>query len=543
LNIKGQALPSSIFEPGAGADSAMGRLVKTACALFSAPIGLCSIFVDDRIAQRTLIGLPGFGPDGVPFSPTRLLIAEGPGALLLIEDGLTDPRVKDLDLVKGPEGLRFYAGATVADRSGKAVGSIGIMDTRPRPPLTEDEIEHLRRFAVMAGDLFELERDERASSAKRETLELAESMAGVGHFSVDIATGQVTWSDEVFRIHGLEPGAVDPTLHSAIGAYHPDDAAVVRALVDRALQTGEGYDSTLRITRADGEERTTRSKARCELDADGRAVRLFGVFQDITDTVRSQTAMIEARDAAETANQAKSDFLANTSHEIRTPLTSIIGFSAFLQSSPTLTDKERHYATRISAASTALLGVINDVLDYSRLEADAFDLDLSAFDPRLMIEGAAAMIAEQCREKGLGLEIGIAPSAPATMVADEGRVRQVVLNFLSNAIKFTEAGGVALTLGEVGGRLRVEVTDTGIGVSPEAVERLFERFTQADSSTTKLYGGTGLGLAISRRLVIMMGGQIGVRSTPGEGSTFWFEIPLQAPAVDIPLQMQAGEVL
>lgn len=519
----------------------MGRLVKTACALFSAPVGLCSIFVDDRIAQRTLVGLPGFSTaDGpVPFSPTRLLIAEGPGALLMIEDGLTDPRVNDLDLVKGPNGLRFYAGATVSDRSGKAVGSIGVMDTLPRRPLTSGEIEHLRRFAVMAGDLFELERDERASSAKRETLELAESMAGVGHFSVDVATGQVTWSDEVYRIHGLEPGSVDPTLHSAIGVYHPDDAAAVRTLVDRALRTGEGYDCTLRIARADGEERTTRAKARCELDAYGQAVRLFGVFQDITETVRSQTALIEARDAAEAAARAKSDFLANTSHEIRTPLTSVIGFSAFLQASPTLTDKERHYATRISAASTALLGVINDVLDYSRLEAEAFQMDPAPFDPQLMAEGAVAMITQQCREKGLGLDLDVAASVPRAMVADEGRVRQVVLNFLSNAIKFTETGSIAVTLETAGQALRVEVADTGIGVSPEAVDRLFERFTQADSSTTRLYGGTGLGLAISSRLVTMMGGQIGVRSAPGGGSTFWFEIPLKPPVEEVPLQMQA----
>jgi GAF domain-containing protein len=273
-------LSSSIFEPGAGADSAMGRLVKTACALFSAPIGLCSIFVDDRIAQRTLIGLSGFAPTTArPVQPDPAADRRGPGRPAA-DRGRPDRSAREGPRSgQGPDGLRFYAGATVADRSGKAVGSIGVMDTRPRPPLTADEIEHLRRFAVMAGDLFELERDERAASAKRETLELAESMAGVGHFSVDVATGQVTWSDEVFRIHGLEPGAVDPTLHSAIGAYHPDDAAVVRALVDRALQTGEGYDSTLRITRADGEERTTRSKARCELDADGRPCACSACFR------------------------------------------------------------------------------------------------------------------------------------------------------------------------------------------------------------------------------------------------------------------------
>lgn len=196
----------------------MGRLVKTACALFSTPIGLCSIFIDEKVAQRTLVGIDRID---VPahFSPTRLLIAEGPGALLLIDDALTDPRVKDHELVTGPMGVRFYAGASITDRTGKAIGSFGIMDTKARQSLAVEEIEHLRRFALMAGDLYELERDERASSAKRQTLELAETMAGVGHFSVDVVTAKVTWSDEVYRIHGLEPGSVDPTVHSAIGAY------------------------------------------------------------------------------------------------------------------------------------------------------------------------------------------------------------------------------------------------------------------------------------------------------------------------------------
>ena len=532
-------MPNSIFERGTGADSAMGRLVRTACALFSAPIGLCSIFVDEKISQRTLIGLDRrHVPDH--FSLSRLLIAEGPGALLVIEDSRRDPRVMNHELVTGPLGLRFYAGTTVTDRAGKAIGSFGIVDAKPRPALTAEEAGHLRRFALMAGDLYELERDERASSAKRQTLELAETMAGVGHFSVDVATADVTWSDEVYRIHGLAPGSVDPTIHSAIGAYHEDDAAVLRGLMEKAMRTGEGYDSTLRIFRADGEERATRSKARCELDENGQVVRLFGVFQDITDTAETQRALIEARDAAEAANQAKSDFLANTSHEIRTPLTSIIGFSAFLKSSPALSDKERHYAERISAASNALLGVINNVLDYSKLEADAFELDPAVFDPRLMADGAAAMIAEQCREKGLGLNVEVTVSVPGAMIADEGRVRQVVLNFLSNAIKFTDEGQISLRLGMVGERLRIEVSDTGIGISPDNVERLFERFTQADSSTTKLYGGTGLGLAISRRLVLMMGGEIGVRSTPGEGSTFWFEIPLETPYPEMQRQMLAA---
>ena len=240
---------------------------------------------------------------------------------------------------------------------------------------------------------------------------------------------------------------------------------VVRGLIAQALKTGEGYDAKLRLMRADDEERVTRTKARCEFDERGKVTALFGVFQDITDSVRAQDALVEARRVAEAAAEAKTDFLANVSHELRTPLTSIIGFSAFLKTSPTLSDKERHYADRISAASNALLGVINDVLDYSKLEAGAVDLDAAPFDPRAMAESAAALVGYQCAEKGLALAIEAAPDVPTALLGDELRLRQVTLNFLSNAVKFTEVGQIAVGLSMDGRRLRVSVADTGIGIA------------------------------------------------------------------------------
>ncbi len=522
-------MDGNIFESGVHAESAIDRLLRTTCALFDAPISMVSIYGDDGTLRRTILGM-----DDANIPPevnvTQMLLSQGPNAILVVEDAQAHPRFSQHPLVAGPPHIRFYAGATICDRSGRPVGSVGLFDTVVREPLSEEEVATLRRLSIMAGDLYDLEQDERASAAKRQTLELAEAMAGVGHFSVDVASGKVTWSDEVYRIHGFAPGEVDPSTYSALGAYHEDDAAVVRGLIDRAMRTGQGYDAQLRLTRRDGAERVTRTKARCERDSKGAVTALFGVFQDITDSVRDKEALIEARDAAEAAAQAKSEFLANMSHEIRTPLTSIIGFSAFLKASPTLTDKERHFATRISAASNALLSVVNDVLDYSRLEADAVELDNAPFDPRVLAEGAAAMVADQCRAKGLALETHIGNSVPASVMGDENRLCQVLLNFLSNAIKFTSEGTIRLTVGDGDGRLRMSVSDTGIGISPEAVDRLFDRFTQADSSTTRLYGGTGLGLAISRRLIQLMGGQIGAESTPGQGSTFWFDVPMDETA-------------
>ena len=517
-------MPHTLFEGGPSAESAVQRLVKLACAVFAAPAGHVSLYDGDTVFFRSLVGMT---EEDFPSSirANRMLTAGGNGAFLVIPDTLADPRFRDHPLVASPAAWRFYAGAAMTDAQGRVIGSIGVMDKTTRAPLRADEEATLQRLAFLAVDIFDLNRDERASAHEIETLKLAEAMAGVGHFSVEVGTGKVAWSDEVYRIHGFEPGQVDPTTESAIGAYHPEDAVVVRGLIAHALETGEGYDAKLRLMRADDEERVTRTKARCEFDERGKVTALFGVFQDITDSVRAQDALVEARRVAEAAAEAKTDFLANVSHELRTPLTSIIGFSAFLKNSPTLSDNERHYADRISAASNALLGVINDVLDYSKLEAGAVDLDAAPFDPRAMAESAAALVGYQCAEKGLALAIEAAPDVPKTLLGDELRLRQVTLNFLSNAVKFTEVGQIAVGLSMNGRRLRVSVADTGIGIADDVVDRLFERFTQADASTTRQYGGTGLGLAISTRLIEMMHGEIGVESRPGDGATFWFEVP------------------
>lgn len=271
-----------------------------------------------------------------------------------------------------------------------------------------------------------------------------------------------------------------------------------------------------------------------DIDASGQTLGFYVLVTDITALQQAQdrlaatnALLVEARDVAEAGARSKSAFLANMSHELRTPLTSVVGFSGLLSASQSLPEKERGYVDKIATSSVALLSVINDILDYSKLEANAVGLDPLAFDPEAMVRGAVDMVEADCLAKGLVLDLEIDPGIPAALMGDEGRLRQVTLNLLSNAVKFTGHGRVSLRMSWKSGRLNIAVSDTGIGIADDKIAALFERFTQADTSTTRLYGGTGLGLSISRRLIELMGGSIGVQSVPGSGSTFWLDVPMQ----------------
>ena len=259
---------------------------------------------------------------------------------------------------------------------------------------------------------------------------------------------------------------------------------------------------------------------------------IAAIARDITLRRAEEQELQAAREAALESSRLKSEFLATMSHEIRTPMNGVVGLTALLLETE-LDQTQKQYAQGVKGAGEALLSLINDILDFSKLEAGKVDLDVRPFDPRILVEEVAGLLTEPAQAKNLELIAYCEPDVPARLLGDSGRIRQVLLNLASNAVKFTASGEVSIRVtttpgAAVGSTATVsfEVRDTGIGIEPSHHGRLFESFSQADASTTRRYGGTGLGLAICRRLTEAMDGEIGLNSVPGEGSTFWFRIPL-----------------
>lgn len=640
-------------------EASFDRLTALAADIFDAPMALVTLVDEHRQWFKSRVGVAGTDtPRCDSFCAQALPL--GRGGMMVVEDAQLDPRFKDYPAVTGEMGLRFYAGAVLTTVDGMAIGALCVLDTKPRPHPTPRELGRLRKLADNVMEVIEARQAHRREASERLLLEMAERMAGIGAWRYDLASETVWWSDAVYRIHGVEPGAFNPNFDDTIAFYHPDDQSVVREHLRWAVETGEGFQYRLRLKRPSGETRTVNCRAAVERSANGDVRALSGIFQDVTEQVlairevqRSEarfrlladnmgdvitrirldgasnyispaiedllgyrpeemaggkaqdfvhpddqpqvlaifaelargvpsrtlehravrkdgvivwvethfklvrdergrpTEMVAvirdatlrkaleeelraARREAEAAAQAKTEFLANMSHEIRTPLTAVIGFASLLAHRDDLPDAATRQIKRIEAASKSLMAVVNDVLDFSKLEAGQVEIHREPCRPEALLSEAVELFDAAAKAKGLALAIQGHSGEP--LMLDPARLRQVLLNLIGNAVKFTDAGGVTVKVEHEHGRFRVGVIDTGPGISFEDSDRLFKKFSQVDASSTRSHGGTGLGLAICKGLIEAMGGKIGVDSKPGEGSVFWFEIPaIPADPLDAPI--------
>ncbi len=398
----------------------------------------------------------------------------------------------------------------------------------------------VKEWIVTAVDIDDLVESQRRLMETTALLALAQEAAGAGTWDLDFRTGGVKLSRESARLHNVGSDPLETDLEGWSRIVDADDAMFVIATLQAAVDAKTTYNGEFRVRLEDGSVRWLSGIGRAYYDEKGQPIRMIGLNFDITERKTAETRLLqanaEAQDAkrlAEQANLAKGEFLASMSHEIRTPLNSIIGYSDLLMEESEHGSSIRRKLEVIQESGAALLTVVNDILDFSKIEAGQITLDPTPFSPGSLLDNVGSMLAGLAQRKQIALIRQVAPDVSAYLRGDEGRLRQVLLNLVNNAVKFTDAGCVVISVAkdkwdapEGHQALRFAVKDTGIGISPEQQQRLFQRFSQVDASVNRRFGGTGLGLAISKQLIELMGGDIGVESQEGLGSVFWFRIVL-----------------
>jgi PAS domain S-box-containing protein len=486
---------------------------------------------DSPSGRRTLVSVSRL--DAAIAGREGFLVAVIDGAELEAALDLAD---RSMGLAAIPKGLISLATGLVAWRIGRA---------------RDLTLERLARLNTrQANQRRELLATIDQLNTVRERLDLVISATRDGTWEHDLASGTLTTSDRLLELLGYTREQLAPTWLAFFTRAHPDDARGLLAAVEAHTQTGATLDIELRLAGATGEYRWYRLRGNAARDAAGRATRLAGSLSDIhaqreaderlcdyTEELWESRQALEARaeqlriaqGAAETAARVKSEFLANMSHEIRTPMTAILGYSDLLldpRQSPT---ERAECVHTIRRSGQHLLALINDILDLSKIEAGKMTIE--SIPARLVevLDEALALVQAQAAAKGITLGFDAASPLPQVIHTDPTRLRQVITNLLSNAVKFTSAGGVRVIASlDAHETLRIEVHDTGIGISPEQLATLFKPFSQADGSMTRRFGGTGLGLCISSKIVTLLGGELSVTSTPGQGSCFNVTLPRTA---------------
>ena len=402
------------------------------------------------------------------------------------------------------------------------------------PEMVDDRIVRLCGAVQDVTRQHEAAREERLAQAElreiRARFERAVQGSSDGLYEYDLLSGATWYSPSVREMLGYGPD--EPFPHSILELTPAAERFSVEDAARRHTAEGTPFDVVFPVRHRRGETRWVRSRGRCERNGAGTPTHFSGSIQDITAQLKARAALIAATEEASAANRSKSAFLANMSHEIRTPMNGVLGMTELLLDT-SLNPVQHEYAETIRTSATSLLGILNDILDFSKIEAGRLEVESVEMDVRDCVEDVGTMMAVQAAAKNLEFIVNVDPATPECVLADPHRLRQILTNLAGNAIKFTQAGEVVIEVHNVGTRsdrvlLHFEVRDTGLGMAPEVVEKLFQPFAQADASTTRHFGGTGLGLSIVKRLCELMGGNVSVVSSPGVGTSFSVTLPCEA---------------
>ncbi|MAQ42777.1 PAS domain-containing hybrid sensor histidine kinase/response regulator [Mesonia oceanica] len=353
-------------------------------------------------------------------------------------------------------------------------------------------------------------------------------VAGIGFWEINLESNEVYWSSTTKEIHEVEEDYM-PLLEEGINFYVEEDRERISSSIEQTLHTGKTFEGEFQIITAKGNKRWVKSIGLLE-QVEGKNKRLYGIFQDITNSKNYEKTLVKARQKAEAASKSKSEFLANMSHEIRTPLNGVIGFTDLLMKT-SLTKNQMGYLKTVNNSANLLLDVINDILDFSKIEAGKLELNTSPVDIHELCKETIDILKHQVNKRKVEILLNISPNLEKNVYADEIRLKQIVTNLLNNAIKFTEEGEIELKVSiakeqenDGNAKLRFSVRDTGKGIAKEQLSKIFNAFDQEDASITRKYGGTGLGLTISNQLLKLMESELKVTSELGKGSVFYFEV-------------------
>jgi PAS domain S-box-containing protein len=520
------------------------RITRLTARILNVPIAYVTLVDEHHEFKKSSYGSDTIEtPRDISFSAHAILEKKP----LVVPDAQMDSRFADNPLVTGKPHIRFYAGNPIAAPDGSPVGTLCVIDRLPRIPSTED-LQNLRDLAMIVQNELHLSDIKESYQTRQQTEEKLRLSEGRYREVTDVP-GKFIWestlegrilylSERYEEVLGYT--VAEGMSRGSFASAAAEDAVLTSAKFFYAVQKKQRFSNLeFHAQTKDGRAIWLSTRGAPMHDREGKVIGYRGVTEDITKHKVIQQELIDAKNLAETANKAKSEFLANMSHEIRTPMNAVVGMTGLLLGTD-LNAEQRNYAQTIRQSADTLLVIINDILDFSKIESGKLELENHPFDLATLVEESVDCVGLPASEKGLELHWHIAADLPPGFTGDAARLRQILVNLLSNAVRFTSKGDVSVNVERAeneGGDHFVlfSVWDTGIGIPADKIDRLFQSFSQVDASTTRKFGGTGLGLAISRKLAEMMGGRIWVESEEGKGSGFHVAVPLQEALPPKPL--------